>query len=124
MNKGTCERSIFIDIREWFDRVNGNTYFSAIVSVDGEWQFTTGMQYGYGDQALYEAAKVLEARGFVVDLDDHRAFTIQAREAGIDLYYARLDCLKRELPKAASRWEQEALAKVKEQLAADIAAKN
>jgi hypothetical protein len=58
----------------------------------------------------------------VSDLDEHQAFTIQAREAGIDLYVARRDVLKRELPKADSVWERAAIAQVKAQLAADIAA--
>jgi len=122
MKKETIERSIFIDIREWRDKLNGNTYYSAIVTVDGQWKFTTGMNYGYGDQAVNDCAKGLATLGIVSDLDEHQAFTIQAREAGIDLYVARRDVLKRELPKADSVWERAATAQVKAQLAADIAA--
>jgi hypothetical protein len=62
--------SIFIDVREWRDKTYGNTYYSAIVSIDGEWQFTTGMSYGYGDQTVYDCAQILKARG-LVDVGDN-----------------------------------------------------
>ena len=94
--------SIFIDVREWRDRTYGNTYYSARVSVDGAHVFTTGMAYGYGDQAVYDCAKVLRAMGYLPAGDDHLALTYVARELGIVLYVARRDVLKRELPKAWS----------------------
>ena len=94
--------SIFVDIYEWRDRTYGNTYFSAKVSVDGEHVFTTGMQYGYGDQALYECAKILRGMGYLSETDPMIALTREAREAGITLYVGRRDVLKRELPKAWS----------------------
>jgi hypothetical protein len=98
--------SIFIDVREWRDKMYGNSYYSAIVSVDGVWQFTTGMAYGYGDQAVYEVAKELQERGLVPEFDAHgMSFTYQCREAGISLYVGRRDVLKRELPKKSEREE-------------------
>ena len=94
--------SIFVYIREWRDRTYGNTYYSAIVTVDGVWQFTTGMKYGYGDHALYECAKILRAMGYLPEADPMIALSRECREAGIALYVARRDVLKRELPKAWS----------------------
>ncbi len=75
---------------------------SAIVTVDGVWQFTTGMKYGYGDHALYECAKILRAMGYLPEADPMIALSRECREAGIALYVARRDVLKRELPKAWS----------------------
>ena len=92
--------SIFVDIREWRDRTYGNTYYSARVSVDGEHVFTTGMQYGYGNHAVYECAKILRTMGYLPETDPMIALTREARELGIALYVARRDVLKRELPKA------------------------
>lgn len=95
-------RSIFIDIREWRDKTYGNTYYSAIVSVDGDWVFTTGMSYGYGDQAIHDAAKELQALGIIPELG-RSAATYELRNLGLDFYYARRDVPKRALPKKASR---------------------
>ena len=97
------QRSIFIDVREWRDRTYGNTYYSAIVYVDGKWLFTTGMNYGYGDQSVYEVAETLRGLGYIDRTDPDGGFTREMREAGIDLYVAKRDVLKRELPKAAIR---------------------
>lgn len=99
--KAKLPGSIFIDVREWRDKMYGNTYYSAIVSVDGRWIFTTGMTYGYGDQAVYDVAKELRARGIVPEDSGNGqgAFAYQCRNLGISLYVARRDVLKRELPK-------------------------
>lgn len=98
--KREAPKSIFIDIREWRDRTYGNTYYSAIVTVDGEWQFTTGMTYGYGNQAVHDCwGRLAKMYGFPTD--SPMAPTYQARQMGISLYTARRDVLKRELPKQA-----------------------
>ena len=102
MTETTIPSSIFVDIYEWRDRTYGNTYYSARVSVDGVHVFTTGITYGYGDQAVYDCAKVLRAMGYLPAGDEHQAFTYVARELGIALYVGRRDVLKRELPKAWS----------------------
>ena len=94
--------SIFIDIREWRDRTYGNTYYSAIVTVDGVWQFTTGMKYGYGHQAVNECVDELIARGVLSPIPAHESRTYALRNLGVNLYVGRRDVLKRELPKAAS----------------------
>ena len=102
MTETKLPASIFVDIYEWRDRTYGNTYFSAKVSVDGEHLFTTGTTYGYGDQALYECAKILRSMGKLPETDPMIALSREARELGIALYVARRDVLKRELPKAWS----------------------
>ncbi len=98
-----AQRSIFIDVREWRDKTYGNTYYSAVVSVDGEWVFTTGMNYGYGEQSVYEVAKTLRELGYINGIDTHYSLMREMREAGIDLYVSKSDVNKRELPKAAVR---------------------
>ena len=47
-------KTIDIQAKEWFDRVNGNSYFSALVTVDygtkNEKRIVLPFQYGYGTQ--------------------------------------------------------------------------
>lgn len=90
--------SVFVDIYEWRDKTYGNTYQAARVSVNGEWQFNLEMQYGYGDQIVYDAYKELANRGYF-SYDEYRAPSYSLREQGIALYVSRRDCKKRDLPK-------------------------
>lgn len=53
-------RSVFVDGREWFDRVNGNSYFSARVYVDGFEVARIPFQYGYGSAFKSAAAWALQ----------------------------------------------------------------
>lgn len=103
MTSETLPKSIFIDVREWRDRTYGNTYYSAIVSVDGVWQFTTGMTYGYGDQAVYDCVKRLSTLEVIPALDGVISPRYDLENLGIVLYVGRRDVLKRELPKADQR---------------------
>jgi hypothetical protein len=53
--------------RKWFDKVNGNTYFSArivIPTVNGIRWFSVPYQYGYGDHWVHECRAVLKRVGF------------------------------------------------------------
>lgn len=56
-------KTIDIQAKEWFDKVYGNSYFSGIITIDygmpTEKQFKMPFQYGYEEQYIYEAAKVL-----------------------------------------------------------------
>jgi len=61
---------IIVTGRKWFDRVNGNTYFSCYVQVpttSGFKSFNIPFQYGYGEQWQFEAVKVLKTMGFFLD---------------------------------------------------------
>ncbi len=48
--------------RKWFDRVNGNTYFTANAYYKNK-QYRHLYEYGYGDQYKYEMMKVLDIEG-------------------------------------------------------------
>ena len=49
----TSARTIDIQAKEWFDKVNGNSYWSAEVTVNfglnNTFSFDVGFQYGYGN---------------------------------------------------------------------------
>lgn len=56
-------QNLFIETKEWFDRVNGNSYFSTRIDVDGELVAVLPFQYGYGSHAENMAAKKLHKLG-------------------------------------------------------------
>ena len=56
-------KTIDINAKEWFDRINGNSYFSGLVIIDfgmkSEEIFLMPYQYGYGSQYEQEAKAIL-----------------------------------------------------------------
>jgi len=69
LNDWNCQ-SIIVQGRKWFDKVNGNTYFSCWVQVPTEQGFKSfciPFQYGYGDQWQFESVVVLRKLRFFKD---------------------------------------------------------
>ena len=62
-------KTIDVNAKEWFDRVNGNSYFSAEVTINFGTKeaesFKVPFQYGYGEQYLYSTLQRLQ---------DHQGF--------------------------------------------------
>lgn len=50
--------------RKWFERRNGNTYFSAVALHNGLEIARIDFEYGYGDQWLYEISKAIKTSCF------------------------------------------------------------
>jgi len=48
-----------IDAKEWFDKANGNSYFSATITLDDEYITELPFQYGYGDHYISVAFEEL-----------------------------------------------------------------
>ena len=52
-------KTIDIQAKEWFDKVNGNSYFSGIITLNFGFPdvetFIMSFQYGYGNQYISEA---------------------------------------------------------------------
>lgn len=61
--------TIDINALEWFDKVNGNSYFAGTVTVDygtpNEQSFKMPYQYGYGSQYEQEAKEILLNAGLI-----------------------------------------------------------
>lgn len=94
--------TIDIQAKEWFDRINGNSYFSGQVTLDygqeTEKTFYMPFQYGYGDQYLHQAWKVIQENGYVPDPKPFQLMTGYAREHNIPLRYSIQDkCKKRDV---------------------------
>lgn len=56
-------KTIDINAKEWFDRINGNSYFSGTITLNygmnNEETFLMPFQYGYGSQYENEAKSIL-----------------------------------------------------------------
>jgi hypothetical protein len=61
--------TIDINAKEWFDKVNGNSYFAANVTLNfgqpDKINIVLPFQYGYGDSYQYEAMKVLNEQNYI-----------------------------------------------------------
>ena len=94
---------IKIQGKEWWDKANGNSYFSVRVSVwekslqDQPKEFSIPFRYGYGDSYLYEAQKALTASGFECGKGEMQ-ITQWCRENEIPLSYdLERGCTKKEV---------------------------
>lgn len=104
------QKSVFIEGREWFDKVNGNSYFSARIWVDGGQVAILPFQYGYGDQYLYEAQKKLLELGYLPQEGKSRGLWTIAQESGFDLYSAKSYTKKSEMFKFYENYQEKAVA--------------
>lgn len=59
-------KTIDVNAKEWFDKVNGNSYFSATVTIDygmeTEKEYKLPFQYGYGDQYIWATTDLLSEK--------------------------------------------------------------
>ena len=90
-------RSLFIECREWFDKVNGNSYFSARIWVDGGQVAILTFQYGYGDQFLYESQKKLLELGYIPQEEKNAGLWTIAQNLNIDFYSSKSNTTKKEM---------------------------
>ena len=90
-------KSMFIECREWFDKVNGNSYFSARVWVNGKWEITLPFQYGYEDHFKSVAVRALVEKGFFPKELETRALWVIANELKFDCYTSKAYTTKKEM---------------------------
>ncbi len=55
---------LVINRNRWFDKINGNTYHSVQVFVNGKLIAEQGLTYGYGDHYRQTAIELLEKNGY------------------------------------------------------------
>ena len=60
-------KTIDINCKEWFDKINGNSYFAGEVilnyGMDSSETFKIPFQYGYGSQYIHEGLAILKQNG-------------------------------------------------------------
>ena len=108
--KAKINRSLFIECREWFDKVNGNSYFTARIWVDGGQVAILPFQYGYGDQFIYEAQKKLLELGYLPQEGKSRGLWTIAEADGFDYYSAKTSTKKAEMFKTYENYQEKAAA--------------
>ena len=59
------KHTFFIEGRTWFDKVNGNTYHSVQISIDGDIACSSGKKYGYGSSWEQTACDLLRRLGYI-----------------------------------------------------------
>jgi hypothetical protein len=100
------KRSLFIEGREWFDKVNGNSYFSARIWVDGGQVAILPFQYGYGDQYTYEAQKKLLELGYLPQEGKSAGLWTIAQAQGFDYYAVITSTKKAEMSKMYENYSE------------------
>jgi len=92
-------KTIDIVAREWFDSYNGNSYFSAYITVnysmESEANFYLPFQYGYGDQYLYMAKDVLIKHGYISDFNYSQALWRYSQDNNIILRSQKIENCKK-----------------------------
>lgn len=102
-------KAIDIQSKEWFDKVNGNSYFAGTITITketGEQEtFLMPFQYGYGSQYEQEAKAILTQ--FNKISPDYESLSNYCKRLGIDLNSKiERNCLKRDLKAIESRYNK------------------
>jgi lipoprotein NlpI len=97
-------KTIDIQSKEWFDKVNGNSYFSANVTInyglENQQNIFLPFQYGYGTHYEYVAVHELSKLKLIKKDDNNPFFSLwkYCQDNKIILRKSkRENCLKREL---------------------------
>jgi hypothetical protein len=102
-------RSVFVECREWFDKVNGNTYFSARIWINGGQVAILPFQYGYGDQFIYEAQRKLIELNYLPKEKENESLYSLGKTFGFDFYSARTSTKKNEMFKIYANYQERAV---------------
>ena len=94
-------KTIDVNAKEWFDKVNGNSYFSAIATINygmpDEITISIPFQYGYGDYYLQAACEALVREGYI-SIEKYEQLWAYCHNNGIILRKdIHRDCRKRDV---------------------------
>ena len=99
-------KTIDITTKEWFDKVNGNSYFSGNIVLNygmkNQVNIPMLFQYGSGEQYIHTANEVLQNNEYIPNSKSARGFSTPlwqyCQENNIVLRTTKYEnCLKREL---------------------------
>jgi|TARA_R110000850_G_C9743150_1_gene444598 hypothetical protein len=92
-----------IQAKEWFDKVNGNSYFAGTIQVDDK-VYVMQFQYGYGTQFEQEAKKLLTEFN-VISCDYGQTLRSYCLDNNIEYgAFIKTKCKKRELKELVSNY--------------------
>ena len=99
------KKSIVIKAKEWFDKVNGNSYFSGTIQVDNK-VYLMPFQYGYGTQYEQEAKNLLTEFN-VISCDYGQNLRSYCLHNNIDYSaFITTKCKKRELKEIENKYNE------------------
>ena len=99
-------KTIDVNAKEWFDRVNGNSYFSGTIIINygmkDQTELTMPFQYGYGDMYMQIAREMLWQYTFTgknkPEINQNYPLTMQCRANNIILRHnIQTGCKKKEV---------------------------
>lgn len=95
-------KTIDINAKEWFDKLNGNSYFAGEVVTDygttKQKVYKMPFQYGYGDAFRYQGFKTLEKEGLIKEDLKFKSIWQYCEDNNIILRSSiQRNCLKKEL---------------------------
>jgi len=102
INPKNIVQTVDVVAYEWFDKVNGNSYFAATVTVNyglkSEKVIKVPYQYGYSDAYRYEAIKQLIEQGLIIVADKEQPSHYIYSKLGITTTHRKIEnCKKSEL---------------------------
>ena len=87
-------KNLIIIGKEYFDKVNGNSYHTATVFVNGLFFAKSNIEYGYGDQYIGTATDMLIKAGYLKDMGSISTVLWRyAEEKKISLYTTKIEGL-------------------------------
>lgn len=96
-------KTIAVNCKEWFDKVNGNSYFAGEIIVNAgkknEKQIKIPFQYGYGDFYRYKAFETIKKElNYFKKVDERTSYWSAYNQYKIKAtHHIKTNCLKREL---------------------------
>jgi len=95
-------KTIDVNAKEWFDRANGNSYFSMTVTINfgmkNEVSFFVPMQYGYENHYRDEAFTELQKRGYIPQQENNISYWRYYQDNNIIANHSiQENCSKKEL---------------------------
>lgn len=89
----TKVKAIHVEVRTWWDKINGNSYFAAKIYVNGEDVGLIPFGYGSASHAIDEAGDLLANKGYLPH--GNRSPAWYCRENGIKFSQSIVSVLKR-----------------------------
>lgn len=95
MGRRKKTRIITIIGKRWFDKLNGNTYFSAVGIVNGDVVVTIQFEYGYESHYIDCIRRELERGGYLPNIIEYHSLSRHCHENGIKLNCFAIDVARR-----------------------------
>ena len=97
-------KTIRHEAKEWFDKINGNSYFSAKITINegmkSQKVIKVPFQYGYGDHYNDMCFEELQKLNIIEKQENHKRYWRYYKENNIKFTCYKIEnCLKREVKK-------------------------